>query len=102
MYGIPLTVLQNQVWQPCFAPKNDSIYPLNSTAATWALFELAKNKDTQTRLRNELMTLDTENPSMDELNSLRFLDCVVRETQRAHAPVAVTSAHRKLSALLPV
>ncbi|KAJ6566430.1 cytochrome P450 [Mycena capillaripes] len=58
-----------------------------SAAATWALFSLAKNKEIQTRLRNELLGVDNENPSMDELNSLPYLDCVVRETLRVHAPV---------------
>ncbi|KAJ7745985.1 cytochrome P450 [Mycena metata] len=61
-----------------------------TTAATWALFEIAKNADIQTRLRNELLAVDSENPTMEELNALPYLDCVVRETQRAHAPVALT------------
>ncbi|KAJ6459049.1 cytochrome P450 [Mycena sanguinolenta] len=60
-----------------------------STAASWALFELATNPEIQTRLRNELLAVDNENPSMDELNALPYLDCVVRETLRAHAPVTV-------------
>ncbi|KAF7333579.1 hypothetical protein MSAN_02416900 [Mycena sanguinolenta] len=60
-----------------------------TTAATWALFELATNPEIQTRLRNELLAVDNDNPSMDELNSLRYLDCVVRETLRAHAPVTL-------------
>ncbi|KAJ6553292.1 cytochrome P450 [Mycena capillaripes] len=58
-----------------------------STAATWALFALAKNKEIQTRLRKEVLAVDNENPSMEELNALPYLDCVVRETLRAHAPV---------------
>ncbi|KAJ6566145.1 cytochrome P450 [Mycena capillaripes] len=61
-----------------------------STAATWALFALAKDKHIQTRLRNELLTVDNENPSMDELNALPYLDCVVRETLRAHSPVVAS------------
>ncbi|KAJ6528626.1 cytochrome P450 [Mycena vulgaris] len=61
-----------------------------STAATWALFALAENKEIQTRLRDELLTVDNVNPSMDELNALHYLDCVVRETLRAHAPVVVS------------
>ncbi|KAF7351505.1 hypothetical protein MSAN_01582800 [Mycena sanguinolenta] len=60
-----------------------------STAASWALFELATNPKIQTRLRNELLAVDNENPSMDELNALPYLDCVVRETLRAHAPVTL-------------
>ncbi|KAJ6600393.1 cytochrome P450 [Mycena vulgaris] len=63
----------------------------DSTAATWGLFEIAKNAEIQTRLRNELLAVDTENVTMDELNALPYLDCVVRETLRAHAPVPVSS-----------
>ncbi|KAJ6568677.1 cytochrome P450 [Mycena capillaripes] len=63
---------------------------LNSTAATWALFALAENREIQTRLRDEVLTVDNENPSMDELNALYYLDCVVRETLRAHAPVVAS------------
>ncbi|KAF8143490.1 cytochrome P450 [Mycena galopus ATCC 62051] len=62
----------------------------NSTAATWALFELAINPEIQTRLRNELLAFDNDNPSMDDLNSFQYLDCVVRETLRAHAPVTIS------------
>ncbi|KAJ7240613.1 cytochrome P450 [Mycena haematopus] len=61
-----------------------------STAATWAFFELATKPEIQTRLRNELLAVDNENPSMDDLNALPYLDCVVRETLRAHAPVPFT------------
>ncbi|KAJ7717342.1 cytochrome P450 [Mycena metata] len=61
-----------------------------TTAATWALFALAENKEIQTRLRDELLTVDNANPSMDELNDLHYLDCVVRETLRAHAPVVAS------------
>lgn len=69
------------------------IFPLlNSTAATWGLFELATNPEVQTRLRNELLAVDNDNPSMDELNALPYLDCFVRETLRAHAPVPLTCA----------
>ncbi|KAJ7144946.1 cytochrome P450 [Mycena crocata] len=61
-----------------------------STATTWALFALTQNVAAQTRLRNELLALPTDNPTMDELNGLPYLDCVVRETLRLHAPVPGT------------
>jgi hypothetical protein len=41
----------------------------------------------QKRLREELLTVSTDNPTMDQLNELPYLDCVVRETLRIHAPV---------------
>ncbi|KAJ7289232.1 cytochrome P450 [Mycena rebaudengoi] len=58
-----------------------------STAATWALFALTQNVAAQNRLRDELLTVSTDNPTMDELNTLVYLDCVVHETLRLHAPV---------------
>ncbi|KAJ7777801.1 cytochrome P450 [Mycena olivaceomarginata] len=61
-----------------------------TTAATWGLFELATNPEVQTRLRNELLAVDNDNPSMDELNALPYLDCFLRETLRAHAPVPMS------------
>ncbi|KAJ6457098.1 cytochrome P450, partial [Mycena vitilis] len=61
-----------------------------STATTWALFALTQNTAAQTRLRNELLAVTTDNPTMDELNALPYLDCVVRETLRLHAPVPAT------------
>ncbi|KAJ4473128.1 cytochrome P450 [Lentinula aciculospora] len=61
-----------------------------STATTWALFALVQNLNVQRILREELYTLSTENPSMDELNSLPYLDKVVRETLRVHSPVPGT------------
>ncbi|KAJ7272844.1 cytochrome P450 [Mycena rebaudengoi] len=61
-----------------------------SSATTWALFALTQNIPAQTRLRNELLGVSTDNPTMDELNALPYLDCVVRETLRIHAPVPST------------
>ncbi|KAJ7778733.1 cytochrome P450 [Mycena maculata] len=61
-----------------------------STGTTWALFALTQNIAAQTRLREELLTVSTDNPTMDELNALPYLDCVVRETLRIHAPVPST------------
>ncbi|KAJ3728054.1 cytochrome P450 [Lentinula guzmanii] len=61
-----------------------------STATAWALFALSKNPSIQHKLREELYTMVTDNPSMDQLNSLVYLDQVVRETLRVHAPVPVS------------
>ncbi|KAF7361367.1 hypothetical protein MSAN_01169400 [Mycena sanguinolenta] len=51
---------------------------------------LVAGHETQKRLREELLTVSTDNPTMDQLNELPYLDCVVRETLRIHAPVAST------------
>ncbi|KAJ7646852.1 cytochrome P450 [Roridomyces roridus] len=58
-----------------------------STGTTWALFALTQNITAQNRLREELLRVDTDTPTMEELNELPYLDAVVRETLRVHAPV---------------
>ena len=60
---------------------------LHSIAMAWALYALTQNKDAQTKLRKEVSNLSTDEPSMDDLNGLRYLDSVVRETLRLHAPL---------------
>lgn len=83
---------QDQVWKSLSLHSNSDSLLLNSTAATWALFALAENVEIQSRLRTELLTVDSDNPSMDELNALPYLDCVVRETLRADPPVPAVCA----------
>ncbi|KAF9036827.1 cytochrome P450 [Panaeolus papilionaceus] len=46
--------------------------------------------EVQAKLRQELLTVSTDTPTMEELNALPYLDCVVRETLRLHAPVPST------------
>ncbi|KAJ6551196.1 cytochrome P450 [Mycena capillaripes] len=62
-----------------------------STGTAWALYALTQNTAAQTRLRNELLAVSTDDPTMDELNVLPYLDCVVREVLRLHAPVPSTT-----------
>ncbi|KAJ6449800.1 cytochrome P450 [Mycena sanguinolenta] len=59
-----------------------------SNSTSWALHSLSLHPATQNKLREELFTLSSENPTMEELNSLPYLECVVRETLRVHGPVA--------------
>ncbi|KAJ7120172.1 cytochrome P450 [Mycena epipterygia] len=61
-----------------------------STGTSWALHMLSHNQAAQTKLREELLTIHTETPTMDELNSLTYLDWVVRETMRMYSPVTFT------------
>jgi len=53
----------------------------------WALYALSIHSDVQSKLRDELFTIQSDNPTMDELNSLSYLDSVVREMLRIHSPV---------------
>ncbi|KAI9068652.1 cytochrome P450 [Trametes sanguinea] len=73
-----------------------------STATTWCLYALTQAPDIQRKLRNELFTLDTETPTMDQLNSLPYLDAVVRETLRIHAPVPSTMRIATADDVIPV
>ncbi|KAJ7867096.1 cytochrome P450 [Mycena olivaceomarginata] len=52
-----------------------------SIATAWALHALSQHPAVQVKLRQELLTLSTDNPSMEELNSLPYL-----ENRRFHAP----------------
>ncbi|TFY55501.1 hypothetical protein EVJ58_g8212 [Rhodofomes roseus] len=58
-----------------------------SNATTWCLYALTQAPHVQQQLREELLGISTDNPTMDELNALPYLDAIVRETMRVHAPV---------------
>jgi len=60
---------------------------LLSTGTAWALFALAQAPEIQSKLRSELLEVSGDEITMDTLNSLPYLDAVVRETMRLHAPV---------------
>ncbi|KAK7438408.1 hypothetical protein VKT23_018021 [Stygiomarasmius scandens] len=62
-----------------------------STSTSWATYVLTQRKDIQSKLRQELLTLGTDTPSMDELNALPYLDHFVSEVLRFHAPVTWTN-----------
>ncbi|KAF7291539.1 Cytochrome P450 [Mycena chlorophos] len=62
----------------------------SAVTVTWTLFSLACSPVVQRKLREELWTIDTERPTMDELMSLPYLDAVVREGLRVHTPVGFT------------
>ena len=61
-----------------------------STATTWCLYALSRDPVLQSKLRDELLSLGTGTPTMEELNALPYLDGVVRETMRLYAPVSGT------------
>jgi len=73
-----------------------------SSATTWCLFALTQAPDVQRKLRDELFSLQSEEPTMDELNSLPYLDLVVRETLRLHAPVPSTIRIATKEDVIPV
>ena len=53
-----------------------------STATAFALFALSSSPsaiEIQTKLRVEVLSIPTDNPTMDELNALPYLDQLFRE-----------------------
>ncbi|PIL29914.1 cytochrome P450 [Ganoderma sinense ZZ0214-1] len=73
-----------------------------STSTTWCLYALCKHPEMQQKLREELLAVPTDAPTMDELNELPYLDLVVRETLRLHAPVTITSRMALEDDVLPL
>ena len=69
---------------------------------TWTLFGLAKNPEVQRKLREELLALPTDDPTMDDLKSLPYLDMVIREALRLYAPVHSTARVAMKDTVLPM
>ena len=68
----------------------------------WCLFALTQAPEVQRKLREELLTLDTDTPTMEQLSALPYLDMVVRETLRVHAPVPVVFREATEDDVIPV
>ncbi|KAI0075643.1 cytochrome P450 [Panus rudis PR-1116 ss-1] len=73
-----------------------------SSSVIWCLYALTQAPDVQQKLREELLSVPTDNPTMDELVSLPYLDKVVRETLRVHAPVPNSVRQAMVDAVIPV
>ncbi|KAJ7288741.1 cytochrome P450 [Mycena rebaudengoi] len=73
-----------------------------STATAWALYALSMNRTLQTRLRQELFSLATDTPTLDELNSLPLLENIIRETMRLYPPVVATRRKSAVDDVLPL
>lgn len=65
------------------------------------MFALTQNPEAQRKLREELLRVGTDNPTMDELNALPYLDAVIREALRVHAPVSGTGREAVKDDFLP-
>ena len=73
-----------------------------STALTWALFGLGVNLEAQRKLREELLTLNTDLPTTDDLKTLKYLDMVVREALRLWSPISSSKRVAVKDVLLPL
>ena len=61
-----------------------------SVATSWALYHLAKHPHEQDLLREELVKAFPDkskfNPTFDDINSLEYLNCIIKETLRLNPP----------------
>ncbi|CAG8734408.1 10213_t:CDS:2 [Cetraspora pellucida] len=74
-----------------------------SNSLSWALYFLAKNPDAQDRLRKELLDVLTHRdyyPTIDEIDPLKYLDCVLKETLRIVPPVPVLIRYNSKNEIL--
>lgn len=75
-----------------------------ATSVTWLLYDLSlpKYQQIQAKLREELLTLTSECPTMDELNNVPYLDAVVRENLRYRSVVDSTARCASKDDIIPV
>lgn len=72
------------------------------TAMMWCLYQLALNPIVQDKLRNEVQSIDEEEPSFETLNSLPYLDKVVHESLRLETPIPLTVRIATRDAVVPL
>ncbi|KAJ7837830.1 cytochrome P450 [Mycena olivaceomarginata] len=72
-----------------------------SSGMAWTLHQLSLNPDVQRKLREELLAVETDTPSY-ELNALPYLEKVIRETMRLHAPVDFTGRMAMADDVIPL
>ena len=73
-----------------------------SAALTWTLFGLSVNLEAQRKLREELLMLNTDSPTTDDLKGLKYLDMVVREALRLWSPVSSSKRVAVKDVLIPL
>ncbi|GET00438.1 cytochrome P450 [Rhizophagus clarus] len=82
--------LQNQIMTFLIAG-----HETTSASTLWCLYLLAHQPHEQDLLREELVKAFPDkskfNPTFDEINSLEYLNCIVKETLRTHSPAPIIS-----------
>ena len=73
-----------------------------SAAMSWTLFGLSQNLKAQKKLREELLAHPTDDPTIDDLKALPYLDMVVRESLRLYPPIHVTMRVAMKNTVLPM
>ncbi|KAL7281930.1 hypothetical protein ACG7TL_003397 [Trametes sanguinea] len=81
-------------------------YETTSISLTWALIELCRKPEKQARLREELKEqFPNSDPTWEQLTNgagLHYLDAVVHEILRLHAPLAMTSRMAAKDDIIPL
>ncbi|CAE6439371.1 unnamed protein product [Rhizoctonia solani] len=74
-----------------------------SSTTAWALYALTKHPEVQAKLRGEIQGAHlSDEPSMDELDSLSYLNNFVREVLRVYAVVPFTGREVAHDTVIPV
>ncbi|KAJ7588140.1 cytochrome P450 [Mycena floridula] len=80
-------------------------YLTTATSLTWALINLSRYPEKQTRLREELLQLGPNDPTYEQLSSaivLPYLDAVVHEILRLHPAVPDTTREAHEDDVMPL
>ncbi|KAH9972118.1 cytochrome P450 [Lactifluus volemus] len=73
-----------------------------SVAVAWAIYALRNHPAVHAKLNTEARAFHTDTPTMDELNGMTYLDYVIREVLRLHAPVPETDRVAKEDTVVPL
>ncbi|KAH9973189.1 cytochrome P450 [Lactifluus volemus] len=73
-----------------------------SSAVSWTLFALSCHPGIQANLRAELRTCPTDSPTLEQLNTLSYLERVIRESLRLYAPVSFTQRVATHDVVIPL
>jgi cytochrome P450 len=78
-------------------------FTTSASLLSWCIYSLIKYEGNQERLLQELINHGADGKrawTHDELHSMKFLDCFVKETQRRHSPSFQTARNAKKDAVL--
>ncbi|KAK2780608.1 hypothetical protein FQN52_002139 [Onygenales sp. PD_12] len=76
----------------------------SASLLSWSIYSLVTYPGNQERLLQELVDHGADDEKVwthDELHSMEFLDCFVKETQRMHSPSFQTARNAKKDVILP-
>ena len=73
-----------------------------ASATTWCLGDLSQSPAVLAKLREELFSIPTDTPTMEQLNALPYLDLVVRESLRMHPVIANTARAAERADVIPL